>query len=756
MAGKVTFLAIDKWRDYLEYTIGRKLRDFFASNKGASIPPVTFYTPQQARAARLPETGWYDYSERRIGVVINPERNPKREWVWATLAVVHECLHWLFNHSPIMVGIEKPLERHIMNIFRDASNEQRGLLEFAWSRHIIRRGRRVILDEYLAERAGWPGGNCSPVYEAANLTLVAHTLLAARGLRLLRHLYGGKATPMAVWNVLEPVIGSPPASIANDWPRAFELAVRAWKERNEFDRADLVREFIALFPKPDAIEQPPESPVDIGGHIGEERPASGDPPGAASIPDQQSSRKSSENKPSREGESSKAGGNGDQQIEGQPDSSSDEDNSQRGTSGKSDKADESGSNSADSDESGTSGHTDSEPDLSDKPESGDGTGESRDSGESGDSSSQSEKAGSEKANDSSDSGSDSKSSGRGSTSSGSTNSAADERDTESSYGEQDADSVPLSLDPDDPDDANQSDGTSEDGADAQDNPRAVAADLKDLNREAETWVPGVAPDENGDRIYPADPRNLVDRARSYAAELAAQLRISERPELRGRSKRGRVLARVVARQPDAKDPFLQKQGVIKRFGPGAFVAVLVDSSGSMLSGSKWPSAQLAAMSAHLACEQASVPHVILMSRTLKQLAGIGLASTRSKVLVAGARPATGGDHYTLTLPKALQRIAERSEAIKIVIVITDGMPHNLHLLKQQVEQVRGQGMVVVGVGLDLNSVEASGMKFIFGNEDVVIVRSGDGGKNCFAATLGRIITAAVTRGKRIVHPNRPI
>lgn len=283
MAGKVTFLAIDKWREYLEYTIGRKLRDFFARNKGASIPPVTFYTPQQASAARLPQTGWYDYSEQRIGIVINPERNPKREWVWATLAVVHECLHWLFNHSPILVNVEKPLERRILNIFRDASNEQRGLLEFAWSRQIIRRGRRVILDEYFAARRGGQCCTGSPVYEAANLTLVAHTLLAARGFRLLRHLYSGKATPMAIWAVLEPVVGPPPSAVADDWPQAFDLAVRAWKERNEFDRADLVREFIALFPHADAVDQPPESPVDIGGHIGEETPASGDPPGAASL-----------------------------------------------------------------------------------------------------------------------------------------------------------------------------------------------------------------------------------------------------------------------------------------------------------------------------------------------------------------------------------------------------------------------------------------------------------------------------------------
>ena len=695
MAGKVTFLAIDKWREYLEYTIGRKLRDFFARNKGASIPPVTFYTPQQARAARLPQTGWYDYSERRIGVVINPERNPKREWVWATLAIVHECLHWLFNHSPILVGIEKPLERHVMNIFRDASNEQRGLLEFAWSRHIIRRGRRVILDEYLAERAGLPGGNCSPVYEAANLTLVAHTLLAARGLRLLRQLYDGKATPMALWGVLEPVIGSPPASIAQDWPQAFELAVRAWKERNEFDRADLVREFIALFPRPDAVDQPPDSPVDIGGHIGEEKPASGDPPGAASLPDQQQSRKGSDNKPGQEGESSRAGASGNQQPEGQPDSSSDEEGSQQGTS---DQSDESGASTE-----GPSG-----------------------SGDHGGDSGEAEKTGSGKLDGGSEGQSDSSSSDAG----------------------RNADSAPLALDPDDPLDARRSDGASEDGADEQDDRHAVAADLKDLNREAETWVPGAAPDESGDRIYPADPRDLVNRARSYAAELAAQLRISERPEIRGRSKRGRALARVVARQPDAKNPFLQKQGVVKRFAPGAFVAVLVDSSGSMLAGSKWPSAQLAAMAAHLACEQASVPHVILMSRTLKQLAGVGLASTRSKVLIAGAGPATGGDHYTVTLPKALQKIAKRAETVKIVIVITDGMPHNLQLLKQQVEQARRRGMIVVGVGLDLNTVEATGMKIIFGAEDVVIARSSDGGGKCFAATLGQTITAAVTRGKR--------
>jgi hypothetical protein len=188
--------------------------------------------------------------------------------------------------------------------------------------------------------------------------------------------------------------------------------------------------------------------------------------------------------------------------------------------------------------------------------------------------------------------------------------------------------------------------------------------------------------------------------------------------------------------------------VVKRFGPGAFIAVLVDSSGSMLAGSKWPSAQLAAMAAHLACEQASVPHVLLMSRTLKQLAGVGITSTRSKVLIAGAGPATGGDHYTVTLPKALQKIAKRAEAVKIVVVITDGMPHNLQLLKQQVEQARRRGMIVVGVGLDLNPIEATGMKIIFGAEDVVIARSSDGGAKCFAATLGQIITAAVTRGKR--------
>jgi hypothetical protein len=137
-----------------------------------------------------------------------------------------------------------------------------------------------------------------------------------------------------------------------------------------------------------------------------------------------------------------------------------------------------------------------------------------------------------------------------------------------------------------------------------------------------------------------------------------------------------------------------------------------------------------------------------MSRTLKQLAGVGITSTRSKVLIAGAGPATGGDHYTVTLPKALQKVAKRAEAVKIVVVITDGMPHNLQQLKQQVEQARRRGMIVVGVGLDLNTVEATGMKIIFGAEDVVIARSSDSVERCFAATLGQIITAAVTRGKR--------
>jgi hypothetical protein len=702
MTGKVTFLAIDKWREYLEYTIGRKLRERFARNKGASIPPVTFYTPQQARAARLPETGWYDYSERRIGIVINPERNPKREWVWATLAVVHECLHWLFNHSPILVDITQPLERHIMNIFRDASNEQRGLLEFAWSRHIIRRGRRVILDEYFAARTGGQCSTGSPVYEAAIFTLVAHTLLAARGFHLLRQLYSGKAASMAVWAVLEPVIGPPPAAIANEWQQAFELAVRGWKERNEFDRADLVREFIALFPHSDAADQPPESPVDIGGHIGEETPVSGDPPGAASLPDQQNSRRGGRNEPGQDGENSRARGSGDDQSEGESEAA----NENTGETSISDAVDH---------HSGESEQADNR------------------SGDS-DSDGQSEGNSSEKT----------------SASSGSSNAAPDEGSSESAHGGGGEFPMPLALDLDDPDDANLSDGKFGDGANAQDDPRAIEADLKDLNREAECWVPGAAPDETGDRVFPADPRDLINRARNYAAELATQLRISERPEIRGRSKRGRVLVRVVARHPDASDPFSQKKGVLKRFGPGSFIAVLLDSSGSMSNGSKWPAAQLAAMAAHLACDQANVPHVILMSRTLKQLAGVGLASTRSKVLIAGASHAPSGDHYTVTLPKALKKIARRDEPVKIVVVITDGTPYNLQLLKQQVEQARKQGMIVVGVGLDLNAVEVSGMKVIFGDEDVVIAHSDTCGKDSFAATLGQTITAAVTRGKRAV------
>jgi hypothetical protein len=107
----------------------------------------------------------------------------------------------------------------------------------------------------------------------------------------------------------------------------------------------------------------------------------------------------------------------------------------------------------------------------------------------------------------------------------------------------------------------------------------------------------------------------------------------------------------------------------------------------------------------------------------------------------------------VTLPKALQKIEKRAERVKIVAVITDGMPHNLQLLRQQVEQARRRGLIVVGVGLDLNAVEASGMKITFGDEDVVIVRSGEGGKKCFAATLGQIITAAATRGKRTARRN---
>ncbi len=714
----VSFLEIPSRKQYLTLTIGRRLRDRFARSGSEALPPIDFYTPQRARSLGLPSTGWFDFSDKRIGIVLDPARDAKREWIWATLVSVHEYLHWLFNFTPLLFDLAKPHEHRIWNILLDAGNEQRAILEDVWARRILVRGRCLILaeetrdwkqalhgskpktlsnpDEHAKGRlASW--GHLAPIHEAGNLVLGAHTVLASeKKQRILRRLHAGTATSSQIWAALESALGPPSPQIAPQWGEAFDVACRAIVEQNEFVRADLVRAFVSLFPPPPPDQEPPDSRFDVGGHRGQGAGQSADgstaPPGAQPLSDQKkqysagkqgkSSDRSQANEPGTgEPAASNKGGAGSDSEPGSKSEPGDKpEEAHPGAQNSGAQNSSPGKASPKQDKAEPDGGSPSEPDSAAAPDSG-----------------------------------------------------------------------PLVLGPvtgdDDP-----SDDPSQSTADPEDDPEKVARETSELNREAQRWCPGGPCSGEADTARPAPAADLEKEALPYAAELATRLKISNRPRVLKRESRGRVIARVIARTPDAADPFKGLSGHQLKLGPQVYVTVTWDSSGSMKLGNKWQKARLACMSAHLAFQRERVPHAILLSRTLLQVAGEGVRPDHARCLIAGAAAQSDGDNYTATLPFVLTQVTKRKEPVKVVVCITDGAPNSRTRVKAIVDEARRTGVVVVGLGLDLDAAGVRGMEEIFGR-DCVSTLAGKPEKPSFATLLGQVISAAVQRGKQHVALN---
>src|SRR5262249_12279457 len=151
---------------------------------------------------------------------------------------LHEHLHWSVNFSPLQSGARDSVDCKLFNIAADAANEQRAGLVSDWCRGVVRRGRAGVVAEELAGPLP-----TSPLWAAAFLSLRAHTFLAARGWRLLERAANSAPDDAAgpVWAAIEPLIGAPPADIADRWPEAWRLLWGAWRADNQHVVFDAVR-----------------------------------------------------------------------------------------------------------------------------------------------------------------------------------------------------------------------------------------------------------------------------------------------------------------------------------------------------------------------------------------------------------------------------------------------------------------------------------------------------------------------------------
>jgi hypothetical protein len=660
MAARLGIMASPRAKARLCTYIGQRVFQKYVDDAYAVPPPVRLWTPQQARAKGVSQpTGWYDFERVEIGLVVDESKSLREELSRLDATDVHEFGHHLFNVWP---EGEDSVGQFLDNVMTDASNEQRFILEFPWARNILRKGRLQLLKRYL-ENPELYQGDQEPLYNAAWLTLGAHTVLSvekrAKGkLTALERLYRGKANAADVWPAVRTNLTPQDAkkrqfwmdsfeTIEDKWLEAFQFMIDGWILRLPEPQAEARRKFRALFPEP---KRPPfPSLWSFGGdHVGDGRP--GQPLAPASKPGGQ---------PKPAGKSPKEDGD-----------------EADGKGGDGDKADQDGGAE--------------EPEITiDIPEEiGDG-------------------------------------------------------------GDEDDDARNDSLP-------------------AEDNQEAITEEVDALNRAAEPYCPLSPPVDqwgHGERVEPVDPQSLVAQAQGAAGELAAQLQLTVEPDIVEHGERGRVDTHVIATEPDAEDPFLAMTGENVSSTLDSYLMMMLDTSDSMNDGGghKWRAARLAGMVFHLGCQLARIPHTLVTSRTLRLLAGDGfrvspstqlhpkwarndtdlwlpcaVEEARAPGLIANLEKAVdSGDNYDVTIPIVMRALALRQEAAKALLIVTDGGVYEEQMMAN-LETAREGGIITIGVGLDLGSGEEAGMIKIFGEDRVVLARSGN-----FVGPLAQTVVAAV-------------
>lgn len=264
-------LEIPSRRRFLTTRIGTTVRELFGRDQARPLPRVRFLTGADAAREKRPATSFYNFATGEVGLFYDESLDVEALWARLTWHSLHEFLHWCLNFSPAQCGARDQIDATLLNVVADAANEQRAGLASDWCRDVLRRGRRGVLASELA--APLPD---SPLWAAAWLSLRAHTLLAARGWRLVELAVdpASGVTPDAVWAAIEPYVGPPPENVAERWPGAWDLLWRAWRADNQHTVFEAVQRLRELFPESEEDDVPDSSPGGPDDHPGssEERP----------------------------------------------------------------------------------------------------------------------------------------------------------------------------------------------------------------------------------------------------------------------------------------------------------------------------------------------------------------------------------------------------------------------------------------------------------------------------------------------------
>ncbi len=226
------------------------------------------------------------------------------------------------------------------------------------------------------------------------------------------------------------------------------------------------------------------------------------------------------------------------------------------------------------------------------------------------------------------------------------------------------------------------------------------------------------PDEHGAGrgyhvIEPRSYISLVEKVQPLVRRLVEELSIDETAPLPEPSERG---GRLSVRQylGDPERPFLLPSDG-KPALPTLTFRLIIDHSTSMNHDGRIERAAEAAMLLHLAAVELGIPHQVVVTPDDIRIADLE-SGERGLALIAGIVPAmTGWENTGMAVSVHGAELLSRSEDIKLLLVVHDGMGNDHELLVKECKRLRDR-VLILGVDIGMGDMEAGLLREQFGSE----------------------------------------
>jgi hypothetical protein len=217
-------------------------------------------------------------------------------------------------------------------------------------------------------------------------------------------------------------------------------------------------------------------------------------------------------------------------------------------------------------------------------------------------------------------------------------------------------------------------------------------------------------------IEPAPYLDLVQAVEPLVQELVEELSFTPYPSFPEPERSGsRLSLRQAIRDPG--HPFLVEEEDDGKPLTLTF-RVLIDHSTSMNHHRRMDYAKRGALVLHLVGVELEIAHEIAVTPNDVLIANLE-SGERGLALLAGLSGKTSWEGIDVTLEAHARELLARSEDMRLILVIHDGMPDNYNRVKKLCQVLRGR-IEVIGLGLDLDERCAELMRGLFVRDRLIL------------------------------------